>query len=237
MSANNSSLTPNEIFLAPEIQDLGGIRNVSKTFEQFAVLILDTSASMYCLGNNRLKKIENTWIAVREFIQKMMISRNAAAFKIACVNYSSYATVALGITEIQAVDIDQLLEPTEENGGGTLLEPALIEAKSLIDEFLSQPNPSGIYRSAVAMVLSDGLIPDGNSPTLELLRATPHVSITSTLFSEAELSDDDREQCESILRDIVATSPNHYTPTASAEELRRFFEASLSVSNQGIGIE
>jgi len=202
--------------------DIHEVPKVPKQFNQLGIFVLDGSGSMNDPTRDKISKAEAVDMSMREVIGKLKNSRQLKNFSIAVVTFGTSAKQHTPVTPVEQADDYADYNPLKDHGGGTDIGVGLRCAQGIAQEFLSQADT--VRRSVVIIVMSDGL--SGGEPLLaaNAIKAIPEITICTTLFAAADAVNDTDQ---GLLQDI-ASSPLNYRTTYRAEDLRKFFIASVS---------
>lgn len=206
--------------------------HVPRTFHHLGLLVLDGSASMSEQTRDKCSKAQCVNVAVRELLGRLKASRVSKNFSIAVVTFDTAAKVHTPITAIEAVDTFADYDPLLAHGGGTDMGVALQTAQQLAEDFLKQPDAVTMPHNVVIVVMSDGMSTGDPLTVANLMKQNPKITICSTLFAKVG---EIEPQAERLLKEI-ASSPLSYRTSYAAEDLRKFFIASVS-SGKNIKIE
>jgi uncharacterized protein YegL len=213
-------------------------------WRQLGVLVLDGSESMtWEMAEEDAsldgvlparEKREAVDQAIKTLLNRLQQNpRLVANFAFAMVSYTHELTGTLPTQELSALDPNQSFDPTVNGTGGTRVAAGLAEAGRLIEEFQRTESAKGLPVSAVVLVMSDGEDSDAAAAmsAANELKQLPNVTIASALFA-TKGGDDGGAR----LLQAIASSPESFQTVYSAEQLRRFFHASVTrVSPGAIG--
>jgi uncharacterized protein YegL len=205
------------------VERIGAITE-TKRFEQLGILVLDSSPSMQVPGETGAAKTEEVGSAVRDLILRMRSSRLRSNFFLAILSYDEKVRGLLPPTPVaQIAELDELVayNSNSEHGSGTAMGDALEAASRVAQDFLSNQNT--IPRSAVVVLMTDGQNTTGKDPAQvakTIKNSGQRISICAAGYG--------KDIDELGLKKIVSTA-NGYKHTYNIEELRQFFEASISV--------
>jgi len=213
-----------------EIDDVAS----SQTFNQLGILCLDGSGSMTLEGNRGQTLAESVNLAVREFLGFFKKSSIVNNFSIAVITFDSMPAIHTPITRLVDIEDFANYDPTVGHGGRTNIGAALEKAEEIAKDFLNKSGASGIPSSVSVVVMSDGMCdyPQETKRVAERLKKIDKITICSSFFSSKHVGDSDRKQAQQDLQDI-ASGVNFYKTTYDAEDLRKFFIASMSTSKYG----
>ncbi len=205
-----------------------------RTRHQLGILVLDGSGSMNETTAAKIKKAEAVHVAVQELLGELKKSRVKKNFSIAVVTFDTAAVVHTPETPVWQSADKQIndygdFNPLTGHGGGTNIEEGLRCAQGIAQLFLSQTNGESVPRSVVIVLMSDGGANEGDAISVaNALKSITDITICTTLFSAVG---EDIAKDKELMQNI-ATSPSepHYRTTYEAEDLRKFFIASMSAS-------
>lgn len=201
----------------------------SKTKEQLGILVLDGSGSMITPTQELITKEAAVSRSVTEFFLRMKGSKKKSNFSFAVVYFDKDAFRRLGVTEAKSIDARADYKPIRKPGQETYLYTGLQEAERIADGFLNAGEKS--VRSVIIVIMTDGI--DMNmSKAQETANQIKEkygdkVKITASSFGTRDLPQSSRNEIMDFLKSIV-TEESMCIETASAEELRDFFMASVS---------
>jgi Mg-chelatase subunit ChlD len=202
------------------IEDIGPVTE-QRAFEQLGVLALDGSASMRDVSESGQTKGDEVNQAVRDLIARLKASRYRENYHLATLTYDDKVVDRLAPTSVTQLDETADFNPCVGHGGATAIGDALARAGAIADQFLNGQT-SELPRSVVIVVMSDGENNRGQDPiqVSERIKAdNKRIRICAAAYG--------RSVDEQTLRGI-ATEPSAFARTHSAEDLRKFFLASIS---------
>ncbi len=203
-------------------EQIGSITE-TKAFEQLGLLVLDGSGSMTHEGVTKMPKADEVNVAVRGLIARLKISRHRDNFLLGVVSYDGSANAdRVPPTPVSKLDDTADYNPLHGHGGETAIGAALKAAHNVAQSFLS--GQGDFPRSVVMVVMSDGQNTTGPSPieaATEIRNSGERITICAAGYGKSGDLD------EQTLRSIVS-SPTGYKHTYNDEELRQFFEASIT---------
>lgn len=208
-------------------RDLDMAPEVPRTFHQLGILVLDGSGSMSETTADKISKAEAVHGVVRELLGALKNSRAKKNFSMAVVTFDTAASIHTPATPVEHEQINDYgdFNPLTGHGGGTDIGEGLRCAQGIVQSFLSQTNGESVPRSVVVILMSDGQATNGDGLSVaNEIKQIPGVTLCTTLFSAVgENVVSDKELLQKI-----ATSPLHYRTTYRADDLRKFFIASVS---------
>lgn len=204
----------------------------AKTFEQLGILVLDGSGSMKEQTAQRISKADAVTQAVNDLFSRCKASRNRNNFSFAIVNYDHRSIVKMKPTPVKDVDDHGDYNPTDGLGGATYISKGLEDAEKLAKDFLSQSQEGGLARSVVIVIMTDGVDMSEKETTsvANRLKQMKDVWVSGCFFETLGADRKDMEKCENYVK-TLCTDETKFSTVASAESLRNFFIASLSMSD------
>ena len=193
----------------------------TKRFEQLGILVLDGSPSMQTAGETGASKAEEVAAAVRDLISRLRNPRMSGNFLLSIVSYDEHVRGRLAPTPVPEIDDIGDCNPLSGHSSGTAIGDALEAAGHVAQDFLA--NQNSIPRSAVIVLMTDGQNTTGKDP-FTVAESIKNSGQRITICAAGYGKDID----EMMLKSLVST-PNGYKQTDNTEELRQFFEASISV--------
>jgi uncharacterized protein YegL len=204
------------------VERIDGIEE-TKAFEQLGILVLDGSGSMSEPGSSDQPKAEEINQAVRGLISRLRNSRHRNNFYLAVVTYDHQVNPGcLAPTPVTQVDDTADYNPLKGHGGETAIGDALAGAYAVAEAFLE--GQSTAPRSVVIVVMSDGHNNRGPNPVEvaeRLKQSGKRITVCAAGYGK------DRGLDEMTLKRLVS-EPQGYKFTMNTNELRDFFEASIS---------
>jgi uncharacterized protein YegL len=207
---------------------------------QLGVMVIDGSGSMTLpyagdeevgLGGGAVRsKAEATDDALRSFVGRMQKSHNAPNFGLSFVFFNNTVTHQRDPKLVPELDLDVSYNPTSYGIGGTAIHSGLDAAVSIIETFMREGTALEVPLSAVVVLMSDGEERDDpvkTAASADRLKKLPRTKLTSCLFA----TKGQPAVGETLLQD-VASAPEFYQRAYSDEQLRSFFEASLTTVGQ-----
>jgi len=203
-------------------------------FKQLGILVLDGSGSMHGMTKERIEKADAVSKSVRSLFQRFKDSSKKNDFCFAIVNYDSKAIRRLDITEVDDLDVKADYNPTNGLGNTTSIAVGLEEAERIADNFLGKGEKGGVGRSVVIVVMTDGLdMTEGETikvaNRLKQKQGNGIKLLATSYFDSLEGTSEQKAKCVKFLQG-VASDPAHCKVLATAEEMRKFFEESVSIN-------
>ena len=218
--------------MTSDVMQFDELPHVPRTFNQLGLLVLDGSGSMSEQSYDKGTKAQSVSLAVKELLGKLQHSRVSKNFSIGVVTFDTSAKIHTPVTAIESVDDYADYDPLLAHGGGTDIGVAPQTAQRLAEEFLAQPDAATMPHSVVIVVMSDGMSSGDPLTIANSIKRNPKITICTTLFATVGKSE---PQAEQLLKEI-ASSPLNYRTTYAADDLRKFFIASVS-SGKNVKIE
>ena len=203
---------------------------------QLGVFVIDASSSMtweFAEPDRSLEgvvpmrtKAQAVDCVLGEFVERMRSSRNAANFRFAFVSFHHQCSEVRPPRPVLEIPPTDSYEPTANGTGGTAIFTGLEAAEEIVVRFMEENRGAEVPVSAVVAVLSDG--EEGHdalrtAQVAERLRAIPHTLIATGLFA----TNGQPPVGEELLL-ALASRPDLYQRVYEGEELRRFFQASMT---------
>jgi hypothetical protein len=203
---------------------------------QLGVFVIDASSSMTWEFDEPDRSLEGV-LPVRtkaqavdcvlgEFVERMRSSRKAANFRFAFVSFHHQCSEVRAPQPVLEIPPTDSYEPTANGTGGTAIFTGLEAAEQIVARFIEENRDAEVPVSAVVAVLSDGEEGHDAARTLqaaERLRAIPNTLIAAGLFATKGQPPAGEE-----LLQALASRPDLYQRVYEGEELRGFFEASMT---------
>ncbi len=200
-----------------------GLITETKAFEQLGILVLDGSGSMGEKGVSDQPKAEEINQAVRGLMTRLRGSQKKENFYLAVVTYDHRVdTDRLGPTPVTQVDDTADYNPLKGHNGDTAIGDALAAAHGVAEAFLAGQGSAS--RSVVIVVMSDGQNNRGADPVevAECIKQSgQRITVCAAGYGKGSELD------EMTLKRLVS-EPSGYKFTMSTNDLRDFFEASIS---------
>jgi len=203
---------------------------------QLGVLVIDGSGSMTLpyAGDEEVgleggavrSKAEATGDALGGFVTRMKQSVNASNFGLSFVFFNDAVTHDRKPTLVPDLDPNASYDPTAYGIGGTAIHSGLDAAASMVETFMREGAALEVPLSAVVVLMSDGEERDDPVKTAAAanrIKGLPKTRLTSCLFA----TQGQPAVGEALLQE-VASAPQFYQRAYSTEQLRSFFEDSLT---------
>lgn len=200
-----------------------------QTFHQLGILVLDGSLSMTDSAKMNLTKAQSVNVAVRDLLGRMKASKVATNFSFAVIMFGNDAKLQTTITPLSSIDDNGNFDPLIVDGTNTKIFLGLNEAKALAGNFLNSSPEGGVNHSVIILLMSDGICsePKTTISVSQNLKNDPQVKIACAYFGTLGKND---TQAEDLLKETSSDPTQYYKITYGAEDLRTFFEASISKS-------
>lgn len=205
------------------------------SWRQLGVLVLDGSGSMTAELQEQDRSLEGlvaartkgeaVHSAVGQLLSRMQASRKAPNFCISMLAFNDRVTAEIAPTELVRLDTSMSFNPTDHGVGGTRLGVALLRAQQIIAEFFSREVHNDLPMSAVVLVMTDGEDhdPAGAVAAAQTIKAMSNTTVAACLFASKGGDDSPARMLEAL-----SSGPGFYQTVYSAEQLRKFFHASIT---------
>lgn len=217
-----------------ELAEIGPV-HAPRSWLQLGVLVLDGSASMTwdlvetdtsIAGLPARTKAQAVDAAVRDLVSRLQASRKAPNFSIGMVSFTTSVTEARTPREVLAIGPTESFDPTAKGTGGTNVAAGLHDAHAMIQAFYASEAGHGVPLSSVVLVMTDGADSDPQAALAgaEALKRLPNTTVACCYFADRKGSDSVGPR----LLQGMASGPTAYQSVYSAEQLRKFFLASMT---------
>lgn len=206
------------------------VESAGTSFKQLGILVLDGSGSMVNEENlDKIPKGKAVSQAVRGLFNRLKDSRVADSFCFSVIYYDEKAKLVMDITDVKDINCGQDFNPTKGMGGLTYIYKGLEEAKKVADRFFAAPNPQEVPRTAVIVILSDGvdMKQEEAKRILAKLKKDSRIRVATCFFETLGAKKAAMKECQQYMEGL-ASSPTLYQSVATTEGLRKFFTASVS---------
>lgn len=203
---------------------------------QLGVMVMDGSGSMTLpyaedqeaglKGGVVRTKAQATSDALQEFVARMQRSHNAPNFGLSFVFFNDQVTYEREPKKVLDLSSTDSYDPTSRGIGGTAIYSGLDAAASIVERFMREGAALEIPLSAVVVLMSDGedrKDPVKTEASARKLQEMPNTKLTSCLFA----TKGQPAVGEAMLQKVV-TAAQFYQRAYNTEELRSFFEASMT---------
>jgi uncharacterized protein YegL len=209
----------------------GGTIKQPRTFHQLGIFVLDGSGSMQeGQSSQRISLAQSVSNAVKDTFSRFKASSLVNNFSFSVVYYDDSAKLEVDITEAKQINDIRAYDPTVGMGGTTSIAAGLKEAKKLADKFLAIQMDGEIKKTAIIVILSDGL--DMTQPeTVSIansLKSNPNITINSCFFETLGGDADLIREASTFLKGLSSEPTTGFTNTSDPEKIRMFFIASMS---------
>lgn len=225
-----------------ELADIGTV-HAPLSWLQLGVLVLDGSASMTwdlaepdtsIPGLPARTKAQAVDTAVRDLVSRLQASRKAPNFALGTVSFCMSVTEVRSPREVLAIDPSETFDPTVAGTGGTKVASGLEDARRMVQAFLASDAGHGVPISAVVLVMTDGADSD---PQAALAAAGALKQLANTTVACCYFAD--RKGSDSVgprLLQAMASGPAFYQSVYTADQLRKFFLASMTAPVGGADV-
>lgn len=168
--------------------------------------------------------------ATREVLNRLKASRKAANFSIGFVYFNSAVTDERAPVDVLSIATTDSFDPTAKGIGGTRIHIGLDAAARMIESYMHAEAAGDVPISAVVIVLSDGedAEPERTIDAARRLKDLPNTDLAACLFATKG-----QPAKGGALLQSIASSPALYQTVYSAEQLRDFFHASITMTAAG----
>ena len=202
----------------------------SVAFQELGILVLDGSGSMVDeLNMDNIPKGKAVSQALRGVFNRFKDSRKVECFSFAVVAYDEKAKVVMDITEVKDINSEEDYNPTIGMGGATYIYRGLEKAKEIADKFFAMPNPLGVTRTVVIVILSDGLDMQEKETKRVLAQISKdnRIKVASCFFETLGAQKKYMDECRTYMKGL-ASQATMFQSVATIEGVRKFFTASVS---------
>lgn len=203
----------------------------TQTYHQLGILVLDGSGSMTDQSNQlNISKAEAVNMAVRDLVGRIKGGRATRNFSFAVLNFDTTVSTRLDITPATDFDDNDDYDPLNGHGGGTRISEGLNKAHQMAKDFLAQAPEGGVPHSVVVLLLSDGMSADpvGAESVANKIKQNPSIKIAAAYMGTLGINTSDDTSAQTLLRNVSSDPVMFYKTVYGAEDLRAFFEASMS---------
>lgn len=210
------------------------------SWRQLGLLVLDGSGSMTTPlhepdgsipGLPARSKAEGVDGAVRDLLNRMKASRKASNFSFGFVSFHTEVSDERPPRDVTTIDPGtETFDPTASGSGGTMIASGLERARVLVEQFFATDAQLGVPLSAVVIVMSDGACgsPQRTLAVAEQIKQLPNTSMACCYFADMDGGGGNGPR----LLQAMASAPTLYQTVFSAEQLRKFFLASMTAAAQ-----
>jgi hypothetical protein len=171
--------------------------------------------------------------ALKALVSSMKHGPTAANYQFGFVSFNETVTESREPRELLAIPDGEAFDPTSAGIGRTAIYSGLEASVAFVEEFFRREQASELPLSAVVVVLSDGEENTDTARTLaaaKRLRAIPGTQVAAGLF----VTEGQPPHGEPLLKEL-ASRPTLYRRVHTGQELRKFFEESLTATAPGHG--
>ena len=200
-----------------------------KSFEQLGILVLDGSGSMSEQTAQHISKADAVTQAVNDMFSRFKASRNKNNFSFAIVNYDHRSIVKMKPTPVKDVDDHGDYNPMDGLGGATYISKGLEDAEKIAKDFQNQSQKSGLTRSVVIVIMTDGvdMTKAETTSVANRLKKMNNVYVSGCFFETLDADEKKMQECADFVK-TLCTDETRFSMVSTAEALRNFFEASMS---------
>lgn len=173
--------------------------------------------------------------ALRDVVNRMQASRKAANFALAFVAFHDRVSSETPPRELSDISASDGFDPTAHGMGGTAIATGIDSARGIVEEFLRNEGSGTIPASAVVVLLSDGDDTSANGApdhravmkAAKELKDLPNTQLACCFFATKG-----QPASGAGLLEAIASKADLYQITYNAEQIRKFFLASVTVKPQ-----
>lgn len=165
-------------------------------------------------------------VAMRELINRLASGSRAANFHLGYVAFNDGVSEERAPRELLSVVASESFDPTAAGTGGTEISTGIDAAAEMVHAFQEQAT-DGVPISAVVLVLSDGEDhhPERTMEAAARLKEISNASLAACLFSTKNA-----EPKGAQLLQAIVSEPRLYQTVFTAQQLRDFFHASITMT-------
>ncbi len=220
--------------------ELDTIDDIPPAWLQLAVLVLDGSGSMTLPlttgsaaegGAPSRTKADAVDEATRGLLERLKRSTVAPNLEFAYISFNDDVTEQRPREMLARVGLDRSYDPTAKGIGRTAIHRGLAAAAGVVEGFMRDAAQGELGASAIVVLMSDGEETDNLAMTTAAaarLRAIDGVDLAACMFA----THGQPVHGEQLLQSIVSR-PDFYQRVYDAEQLRRFFHASITARGNG----
>lgn len=207
--------------------------SIPRLFYQLVVFVLDGSGSMTYSGNSGKSKGEEIDKAVKETLERLLISKNKNSFDISVWAYANEIVQISSVKSLSTFDVYDDLNPCAyiDKYDGTNLKSVLDEVQIECTDYLNKNQ--GKNSQVLIIIISDGAI-DAYHTALEKcseLKLSPKINIASVFFESKIWQEDYNVKDEIQLKldmEKLASNSSLFYSTLNPEEIRNHMIKSIS---------
>lgn len=200
-----------------------------RTFHQLGILVLDGSGSMTDSAKMNLTKAQSVHLAVKELLGRLKAGRVKDNFSFSVLMFGGDTKEHTQITPLSNIDDNGNFDPLIVDASTTRIFLGLEKAKKYAQDFLGNAESGGVNHSVIILLMSDGISEDPQEciSVAQDLKSNSAVKIACAYFGTLGAND---SNAQDLLQQICSDPTQYYKTTYDAEELRKFFESSISKS-------
>jgi len=201
-----------------------------KKIEQLGIIVLDGSGSMQEPDSSGATKAASADRAAQDLIRRLQQSRRRDNFFISVITYDDKAIIRLEPTPVTNITQIPSFDPLNGHGGQTNIGGALQKAYEVAKGFLR--DESSFVRCVVIVLMTDGQHNTGQDPETvvsEIKKSELPIKIATVGFGTGDIDVVFLEKIASTTRSDMG-GQKMFKLTNNPEELRNFFEASVTTS-------
>jgi uncharacterized protein YegL len=211
------------IFVVPTVKS-------PKIFHQLGILVLDGSGSMEDNAKMNISKAESVNIAVRGLLGRLKAGDSSDNFSFAIIMFGNDVKEHTPITHLSHIDDNDDFDPLIVDGSNTKIYLGLSEAVNYAETFMRNAPIGSVPHSVLILLMSDG-VSENPAECIEIanqVKNNPQLKATIACAYFGTIGANDPEAQELLQQ--ISSGSNYYKTTYNDEDLRRFFEASISQS-------
>jgi uncharacterized protein YegL len=200
-----------------------------RTFHQLGILVLDGSGSMTDPAKMNLTKAQSVHLAVKELLGRLKAGRVKDNFSFAITMFGGNTKEHTPVTSLSNIDDNGNFDPLIVDASTTRIFDGLAEAKIYAEKFISEAPVGSVNHSAIILLMSDGISEDPQKciTVAQELKSNPSIKVACAYFGTLGAND---SAAQDLLQQICSDPTQYYKTTYDADELRKFFESSISKS-------
>lgn len=206
------------------------------SWKQLGVLVMDGSVSMTWDLAEPDTSMESVLpartkaaavdIAVRDLLNRLAAGSKAANFHFGFVSFNDHVTSKRSPQELLSISTADNFDPTAAGTGGTEISTGLEAATQIVETFL-RGGGDDVPVSAIVLVMSDG---EDGSPAKTLAAAQRVKEIPNAQLAACLFATKGRAASGAQLLQSIVSAPHYYQTVFTAEQLRDFFHASMTMA-------
>ena len=133
------------------------------------------------------------------------------------------------VTSLSNIDDNGNFDPLIVDASTTRIFDGLAEAKAYAEKFINEAPVGSVNHSAIILLMSDGISEDPQKciTVAQELKSNPSIKVACAYFGTLGAND---SAAQDLLQQICSDPTQFYKTTYDADELRKFFESSISKS-------